>query len=234
MRIDKFLSNAGVATRSEIKRYFKDNRITINDVLIKQAKTQIDPNKDVVKVDDKIIEYKAFYYFVLNKPKGCVSANEDDLYPTVMDYFKDLRIKGLSHVGRLDLDTTGVLLITNDGKLGHYLIAPKFNVKKIYNIVVDKDLDESIINKFQNGLTLENGDKCKPAEIKIVDNRHAKIYLTEGKYHQVKRMMRSVGYEVIELHRELFAFLTTKNAKPGEYYELSESEINDLKKLVNL
>jgi len=229
MRIDKFLSNAGVATRSEIKHYFKEKRVTVNDVLIRQAKTHINEDKDIVKVDNKIIKFKPFRYFLLNKPKGYVSANEDDIYPTVMEFFKDLNIKGLSHVGRLDLDTTGALLITNDGKLAHYLISPKSNIEKIYKLTVDKDLDDSIIASVKNGVTLENKEVCKPAKLEIINKRTARLFLTEGKYHQVKRMMRALGYEVIDLNRDKFAFLTTKKLKLGEYYELSEIEESKLK-----
>lgn len=230
MRLDKYLSNAGLASRSEIKHFFKDKRVLVNDQLVRQGKTQIDPSKDIIKVDNKVIKYKPFYYFVLNKPKGYVSANEDDKYPTIMEFFSDLNIKGLTHVGRLDKDTTGVLLITNDGKLGHYLISPKSNVKKIYSLTVDKDLDDSLVKLFKEGITLENKEKCKPAKLTIINKRKATLELTEGKYHQVKRMMRSVGYEVIDLNRDLFAFLTVKNLKPGEYYELTENEINELNK----
>ncbi|MCQ2795220.1 MAG: rRNA pseudouridine synthase [Bacilli bacterium] len=229
MRIDKYLSNAGLASRSEIKRFFKDKRVTVNDQLIRQGKIQIDPNIDIIKVDNKVIQYKPYYYFVLNKPKGYVSANEDDKYPTVMEFFSNLHIKDLTHVGRLDKDTTGVLLITNDGKLGHFLISPKSNVKKIYSLTVDKDLDDLLIKQFKDGITLENKEKCKPAKLTIINKRKATLELTEGKYHQVKRMMRSVGYEVIALNRDLFAFLTIKNLKPGKYYELNEEEINKLR-----
>lgn len=229
MRIDKYLSNAGVASRSEIKRFFKDKRIMVNDILIGQAKHQIDPNKDVVKVDGTIIKYQQYYYFVLNKPKGYVSANEDAQYPTVMGFFADLNIRGLTHVGRLDKDTTGVLLITNDGKLAHFLISPKSNVKKIYSLTVDKDLTKDLVNAFKQGIKI-NDEMCRPAKLTIVDKRKATLELTEGKYHQVKRMMRAVGYEVIELNRDKFAFLTTKNLKTGEYYELNEDELIELKK----
>jgi len=229
MRVDKFLSNAGIASRSQLKKYLKDKRISINDVLIMHGKTQIDPSKDIVKVDNKIIEYKQYYYFVLNKPKGYVSANEDDKYPTVMDFFSHLKIKGLSHVGRLDIDTTGVLLITNDGKLGHFLISPKSNVKKIYNVTVNKPLTKDLISKFKKGIVLNNEEICKPSKLEIIDSTHCNLTLSEGKYHQVKRMMHSVGYEVTSLNRELFAFLTVKNLKLGEYYELSNDEVEQLK-----
>lgn len=230
MRLDKFLSDAGIGTRSEVKHIIRKGRVLINDILTIKCDKQIDVDKDIIKVDNNIIEYKAFHYFVLNKPKGYVSANSDDSYPTVLDFFSSLHLKNLSHVGRLDLDTTGVLLITNDGKLGHFLISPKSNVEKIYELTVDKDLDDSLVNIFAKGIKLENGDECKPSKLTIIDSRHAELKLTEGKYHQVKRMMRSVGYEVIELNRKKFAFLTVKNLRPGEYYELNENEINELKK----
>lgn len=230
MRADKYLSNANIASRSEIKHYFKDGRIKINDIVTKISKTQIDPNIDVIKVDNKIIKFKPFYYFVLNKPEGYVSANEDSKYPTVMNFFSHLHIKGLTHVGRLDKDTTGVLLITNDGKLGHFLISPKSNVKKIYSLTVDKDLDESIIKKFKDGIILNNNEKCRSANLTIINKREAILELSEGKYHQVKRMMHSVGYEVIKLNRDEFAGLTVEKCPLGKYYELSQEQINNLNK----
>lgn len=225
MRLDKYLSNNGIATRSNIKKVLKEKRVAVNGIIIAQPKFQIDPNIDKITLDDEIIKYKPFYYFVLNKPKGYVSANIDEKYPTVMDFFTSLNIKGLSHVGRLDIDTTGVLLITNDGKLAHFLISPKSNVKKVYDVEVDKDLNSALVDEFKKGIVLENKEKCKPAKLTIINKRKAKLELTEGKYHQVKRMMRSLGYEVISLNRELFAFLTVKNLKLGEYYELNEKEI---------
>lgn len=233
MRIDKFLSNAGIASRADIKIYFKKNRVTCNDILIKHGKIHIDENKDVIKVDGKIIKYKPYYYFVLNKPKGYVSANIDNIYPTVLEFFKDLNIKDLSHVGRLDLDTTGVLLLTNDGKLNHDLIDPKNNIEKIYHAILDKDVDESIVEAAKKGIKLENKEVCKPATIKILDKNRVEIILTEGKYHQVKRMMRALGYEVIELNRVSFAGLTTKNISQGKYYELNDEEVNHIKSLIN-
>ncbi|MCQ2794317.1 MAG: rRNA pseudouridine synthase [Bacilli bacterium] len=228
MRIDKYLSNAGLASRSEIKCFFKDKRVTVNDQLVIQAKRQIDPNKDIIKVDNIVIQYKPYHYFVLNKPKGYVSANDDDKYPTVMKFFASLNIKGLTHVGRLDKDTTGVLLITNNGKLAHFLISPKSNVKKVYSLTVDKDLDASLVEAFKQGVKLENNEVCRPAKLTIKNAREATLELTEGKYHQVKRMMRAFHYEVIALHRDEFASLTIQNCEPGEYYELDEKQIKML------
>ena len=234
MRLDKYLSNAGIASRSEIKKYLKTHQVTVNDVLVKQGKTQIKETKDIIKIDNQIIQYKPYYYFLLNKPKGYVSANEDDRYPTIMDFFKDLNIKGLSHVGRLDLDTTGAILITNHGKLAHFLISPKTNIKKIYNVTLDKPFSATLFDAFKKGIKLENGEICKPAKLVITSKNTVNIELTEGKYHQVKRMFRALGYEVTNLNREEFAGLNVKNCKFGEYYELNDSEINYLLLLANL
>ncbi|MCQ2752677.1 MAG: rRNA pseudouridine synthase [Bacilli bacterium] len=228
MRIDKYLSNIGLASRSETKRILKDHRVQVNDVVITEAKHQINPYVDVVKVDGKTMKYKDFYYFVINKPQGYVSANTDERYPTVLSFFEDLNIKGLTHVGRLDKDTTGVLLITNNGKLAHFLISPKSNVKKVYSLTVDKDLDASLVEAFKQGVKLENNEVCRPAKLIIKNAREATLELTEGKYHQVKRMMRAFHYEVIALHRDEFANLTIQNCQPGEYYELKEEQIKML------
>lgn len=232
MRLDKLLAEAGFGTRSEVKHILKDKRVSVNDSVVTQGKFQIDAVKDIVELDNKIIRYKPYRYFLLNKPAGYVSANTDDRYPTVLSFFDDLHIKGLTHVGRLDKDTTGVLLITNDGKLAHFLISPKSNVKKIYLLTVDKDLDPNIVKKFKDGIVLENKEKCRPVTLTIINKREARLELTEGKYHQVKRMMRAVNYEVIKLHREMFANITLGKLKPGEYIELNDDEIMMLKKFM--
>lgn len=224
MRIDKFLSNAGIGTRSEVHVFIKQKLIKINGNLVLKASHHLDPHTDVVTYNGETINYKQFRYFIFNKPKGYVSANVDDKYPTIMEFFEHLKIKDLTHVGRLDLNTTGAMLICNDGRLGHYLISPKSGIEKIYKVTINNEFKNEDIELCLKGLTLENGEQTRPAKLEIIDKNIGHLTLHEGKYHEVKRMMRVLGHEVIELHRLQFSFLRVDDLKIGEFRELTENE----------
>lgn len=223
MRLDKFLSNNGFGSRKDVKLLIKKQNIYINDTLIKQADYSFEPTKDIVKVNDQIVKYKEFYYFLLNKPKGYISATEDYKQNTVLDLLPEYSHLDLFPVGRLDKDTTGTLLITNDGQLAHALLSPKKHVDKVYIATLDKDIPSSIINDFEKGIILDN-ELTLPAKLEILEHNVAKVTLHQGKYHQVKRMFSHFGLEVIELHREKFAFLTVDNIPLGTYRELTLEE----------
>ena len=234
MRIDKFLSNAGIGSRNDVHILIKQKCIRVNGNLILKAGHQIDPHKDIVTCNDVEVNFKQYRYFIFNKPKGYVSANVDDKYPTIMDFFSHLKIKGLTHVGRLDLNTTGAILICNDGKLGHHLIAPKSEIEKIYEVTIDNTFNESDIDKCLEGIVLENDEKTRPAKLEIISSNLAHLTLHEGKYHEVKRMMSKLGHEVIELHRLQFSFLRVDDLKIGEFRELNQEEIDKLLSLCRL
>lgn len=223
MRLDKFLSNNGFGSRKDVKLLIKKQNVYINDTLIKQADYSFEPTKDIVKVNDQIVKYKEFYYFLLNKPKGYISATEDYKQNTVLDLLPEYSHLDLFPVGRLDKDTTGTLLITNDGQLAHALLSPKKHVDKVYIATLDKDIPSSIINDFEKGIILDN-ELTLPAKLEILEHNVAKVTLHQGKYHQVKRMFSHFGLEVIELHREKFAFLTVDNIPLGTYRELTLEE----------
>ena len=223
MRLDKFLSNNGFGSRNDVKLLIKKQNVYINDTLIKQADYSFEPTKDIVKVNDQIVKYKEFYYFLLNKPKGYISATEDYKQNTVLDLLPEYSHLDLFPVGRLDKDTTGTLLITNDGQLAHALLSPKKHVDKVYIATLDKDIPSSIINDFEKGIILDN-ELTLPAKLEILEHNVAKVTLHQGKYHQVKRMFSHFGLEVIELHREKFAFLTVDNIPLGTYRELTLEE----------
>ena len=232
MRLDKFLSNNGFGSRKDVKILIKKQNVYINNVLIKQADFSFDPTKDIVKVNDKEIEYKEFYYFLLNKPKGYISATEDYKQNTVLDLLPEFSHLDLFPVGRLDKDTTGTLLITNDGQLAHALLSPKKHVDKVYIATLDKDIPPSIIKDFENGIILDN-ELTLPAKLEILEKNIAKVTLHQGKYHQVKRMFSYFNLEVIELHREKFAFLNVDNLPLGEYRELTLEEEKEILKHKN-
>ena len=230
MRLDKFLANSGVGTRSEVKRFIKDKRVKVNGEVVKSDSFNVDESKDVVLFDDLEVKYKEFYYVLLNKPKGYVSATIDNVYPPVTDLIPEYAFAKLNPVGRLDVDTTGALLLTNDGDLAHKLISPKYHVDKVYEVEVDKKLDTKLIEVFKQGIELD-GEMTLPAELVIINDKHAELTLYQGKFHQVKRMFKKFGYNVLSLNRKAFAFLTVEDLKIGEHRELTFKEEQRLKSL---
>ena len=223
MRLDKFLANSGIGSRSEVKRIIKDKRIKVNGEIIKRDSFNVDETKDVVLFDETEIKYKKFYYILLNKPQGYVSASIDNVYPPVTDLLPEYRFANLHTVGRLDVDTTGALLLTNNGDLTHKLISPKYKVDKVYEVEVDKKIDRNLVEIFKNGIELD-GELTLPADLLIIDDKHAELTLHQGKFHQVKRMFKKFGYEVVKLNRKSFAGLTVEDLGLGEYRELTIEE----------
>ena len=223
MRLDKFLGNNGIGSRSEVKRIIKDKRIRVNGEIIKSDSFNVDETKDIVLFDETEIKYKKFYYILLNKPQGYVSASIDNVYPPVTDLLPEYRFANLHTVGRLDVDTTGALLLTNNGDLTHKLISPKYKVDKVYEVEVDKKIDRNLVEIFKNGIELD-GELTLPADLLIIDDKHAELTLHQGKFHQVKRMFKKFGYEVVKLNRKSFAGLTVDDLGLGEYRELTIEE----------
>jgi 16S rRNA pseudouridine516 synthase len=230
MRLDKFLANQGFGSRKDAKKFIKDKRIKINEVFAKKPEDNINPLVDEISIDDDVIEYKENYYFMLNKPKGYICATEDNFQNTVLELIPEYNYLKLFPVGRLDKDTTGLLLITTDGDFAHKLISPKRHVDKVYIATLDKDVDMKIKNEFESGIILDD-ELTLPAKIEQLESNVCKVTLHQGKYHQVKRMFEYFGYKVIELHREKFAFLTLGDLQEGEYRELTDEEVNHLKML---
>ena len=231
MRLDKFLSQAGIGTRKEVKILIKKGFVSLDDTIIKQVDYDFNPYSTIVKLNDKIIEYQPYYYFVLNKPEGYVSACNDNLYPTVIELIEGYDHVKLSPVGRLDVDTTGTLLITNDGNLHHRLIAPKYHVDKKYYVETDFKIPQDLILAFKNGIMLD-GELTLPGELEIIDDKKAYLTIHQGKFHQVKRMFQNFNLKVLKLDRVSFAFLNHDNLKLGEYRTLTKDEVDRLKKLV--
>ncbi len=231
MRLDKFLKDAGLGSRREVKKLVKDKLIYLNDALVTSAETCINPDKDVIKYQDQVIHYQEFYYFLLNKPAGYLSATDDKNQPTIIDLFSDYSHVDLFPVGRLDKDTTGAILVTNNGFLAHRLISPKYHVDKVYLATLDKAVDPKIKEEFESGIILDQ-EKTLPSKLEIISPNVCRVTLHQGKYHQVKRMFAYFDYKVIALHREKFAFLTLNELENGKYRSLSEDEIEKLKNLV--
>ena len=239
MRIDKLLSNLGIGTRSEIKKMIKQKQIKINGELVKNGKDQLDPDSAQVTINDQPVEIQLTKYLMLNKPQNVITATEDASQRTVLDLIApDDLVKGLAPVGRLDKDTTGLLLLTNDGQLAHRLLAPHKHVAKTYQATIDGIVNDDTVVRFKAGVRLKDGTLCKPATLKIIsvvekDNQsEVEITITEGKYHQVKRMFAACGTHVATLNRIAMGPLNLDQAlDPGQYRPLSENEIQALLKL---
>ncbi|WP_419791441.1 pseudouridine synthase [Staphylococcus chromogenes] len=228
MRIDKYLADMGVGSRSEIKTLLKKGEVTLNDHRVKAAKTQINPYEDRITVNQKVIAYEPFVYLMLNKPKGVISATKDDRHSTLIDLIHDYQHLDLFPVGRLDKDTEGLILITNNGKFNHLLMSPQHHVSKTYYVETKHVIEENTINIFKEGVPLKEG-KLKPASLEIIESNSAEITITEGKFHQIKRMFHYVNNEVIYLKRLKIAELTLdETLPPGGYRKLTEDDFQRL------
>ncbi|MBO0412270.1 rRNA pseudouridine synthase [Enterococcus hulanensis] len=234
MRLDKFLAEAGLGSRKEVKQLIKKGQITVNQQIEKSDKKQVDPEKDRIEYRGELLHYQEFYYYVLHKPAGVVSATEDQRDQTVMDLFSPMDYRSdLFPVGRLDKDTEGLLLITNDGKLAHELLSPKKHVEKEYFAEVNGVMTVEDQQQFTEGITLD-GELTLPAELSIDEVTEAaskvRIILHEGKFHQVKRMVKSCGKEVTYLKRIRMGGLTLpQDLAKGKYRLLTEDELRRLK-----
>ena len=199
MRLDKYLSDMNVGTRSSVKELIKKGHIKVNGIVIKKSDYKVNLN-DEITVNDKVINYIEYEYIILNKPAGYLSATEDKKQETIMDIIKSKR-KDLVPVGRLDKDTEGLILITNDGKLNHDLLSPENHVDKKYYVEVDNKIRDDAQEVFSNPIDL--GDfVTKPSKLEILGDTKAYLTISEGKFHQVKRMFQAVGKEVVYLKRE--------------------------------
>lgn len=236
-RLDKVLSNLGYGTRKEVKALAKDGAIEVDGSIIKDSGVKIDPNICKIRVSGELVNYRKYIYLMMNKPDGVVSATFDNYDETVIDLLEpEHQAFNPFPVGRLDKDTVGLLLLTNDGELNHRLISPKWHVDKVYYAEIDKVVDEKDIEAFEKGITLDDGYKCMPAKLEILqadsDGSKVKVTIQEGKFHQVKRMFQSRDKSVVYLKRIKFGPLDLDiNLIEGGYRELSEKEVEILKKI---
>lgn len=237
IRLDKYLVEMGVGTRSQIKEAAKKGRVRVNGIVEKGTQRKIDPDSEKISFDGKEIFYVKMEYYLLNKPQGVVSATEDKLHKTVVDLIEGRQRKDLFPVGRLDIDTEGLLLITNDGELAHRLLSPRHHVDKQYYGVVEGELPEDAARQFRQGITLSDGTVTMPAQLtKLPDSDLAAegttrvlVTIQEGKFHQVKRMFEALGCKVVYLKRlSMGPLKLDRTLKPGEYRALTEEEIKEL------
>lgn len=227
MRLDKYISDCGVASRREIKQMIKTGRITLNGVVAATAEIKIDPEQAVVMVDGTALKYDKYHYFMLNKPAGVLSATDDGKQKTVLNLFLPEHKKfNLFPVGRLDKDTTGLLLITDDGDFAHKVISPKSEILKVYHAHTRLPVNAADIAAFKQGVTLSDGTHCLPAGLELCEDGSCLVTVMEGKYHQVKRMLASRGKPVTALKRLKIGDLKLdESLKPGEYRPLTADEL---------
>ena len=235
MRLDKFLVESGLGSRSQVKQLLKKGQVWVNGAAVTLAKTQIDERSDQIVVDGQTLVYEKFVYYLLNKPKGVISATEDDRHKTVLDLLDDTaRQKEVFPVGRLDVDTHGLLLLTNNGQLSHAMLSPKRHVDKVYQAQVAGLMDQADIERFAQGIELKDFT-CQPAQLEILErDEGAKtslvcITLSEGKFHQVKRMVLACGKEVTDLQRlSMGPLQLDPSLELGQWRRLTKEEMQSL------
>ena len=231
LRLDKMLAHCGYGSRKDVKQLIRKGEVLVNGEIIKNDDFKVDSDKDDVIVFDESVNYKELVYIMLHKPAGVVSATYDNYKQTVIDLVSEYSKQKVFPVGRLDIDTEGLLLISNDGMLCHKLLAPKNHVDKTYYVEFCGEFKNEYIGKFKKGITLEDGYVTMPSDIELLSENSANLTIHEGKFHQVKRMFIALGMEVTYLKRISFGSLKLdNNLKKGEYRLLSDEEINLLKK----
>lgn len=236
MRLDKFLADVGLGSRKEVKALIKKGHIKVNDQTIKSDKFQVDEWKDQVTYEGEQFIYQKDFYYILNKPAGVISATQDNYDQTVLDLFDDTSYReDLFPVGRLDKDTEGLLVVTNDGGLAHRLLSPKKHVEKEYFAEVNGIMTEADVQAFSQGLMIDGGEETRPAQLSIVsvnsedETSVIHLILHEGKFHQVKRMVKAVGKEVTYLKRiRMGNFLLPEDLALGEYRPMTAEEVKQL------
>lgn len=225
MRLDKFLTECGIGSRREVKKILDSNRVKVNGIIVKNPQSNIKESIDKVELDSRILGYKEFRYYIMYKRAGYITATEDPKEKTVMELLPEWVIKkDLAPVGRLDKDTEGLLLFTNDGKLSHSLLSPKKHVDKTYYAKLENIINQEDIKKLESGVDI-GGYITKPAQAKIISDKEIELTISEGKFHQVKKMLEAVDNKVIYLKRLSFGNLKLEGMELGEVKEVSIEEI---------
>lgn len=231
MRLDKYIAQCCQQSRKDVKKQIRKGQASVNEVICKSDDCQINELVDVICYQGEILSYQKDLYIMLNKPKGVISATEDMSDSTVMDCLREAYRDDLFPIGRLDKDTEGLLLISNDGQLAHALLAPKKHVNKMYHVTLQEPFDQSFIPLIEKGIKINEEETCKAALIEIVSEKELLLTIQEGKYHQIKRMMHACNNEVIGLKRlSMGSLVLDDKLEAGQWRYCSETEIAQLKK----
>jgi 16S rRNA pseudouridine516 synthase len=230
MRLDKTISHAGWSSRAESKRYVKNGHVTVNGRTITDPEFDVRPNEDTITLNEIDIDYRPFYWLMMNKPIDILSATEDSRDLTVLSLLDNrYRRMGLFPMGRLDKDSTGLVVLTNDGQTAYRMLAPKNRIPKLYQLTVEGSLGEREVHAFALGITLADGTKLLPAKLEILESglsSACQVTLSEGKYHQLKRMFGTLGFPVLSLHRAAIGGLSLDEAlPPGGWRRMTDDEI---------
>ena len=229
-RIDKIISSQTNYSRKDVKKLILQKKISVNGKVAKKPEQKVNEQQDEIYIDGNKLEIKKYIYLILNKPKGYISATEDRTAKTVLDLVPEKYMRrGLFPAGRLDKDTTGMMIITDDGEFAHNILAPKKHIEKTYRVQIDIDITEEMREKFKQGIVLKD-HVCCPATIVVEDKNTALITITEGKYHQIKRMFGCFGAKVVNLHRiSMGGLQLPKDLREGECRELTATELLKLR-----
>ena len=229
-RIDKIISSQTNYSRKDVKKLILQKKISVNGKVAKKPEQKVNEQQDEIYIDGNKLEIKKYIYLILNKPKGYISATEDRTAKTVLDLVPEIYMRrGLFPAGRLDKDTTGMMIITDDGEFAHSILAPKKHIEKTYRVQIDIDITDEMREKFKQGIVLKD-HVCCPATIVVEDKNTALITITEGKYHQIKRMFGCFGAKVVNLHRiSMGGLQLPKNLREGECRELTATELLKLR-----
>jgi 16S rRNA pseudouridine516 synthase len=227
MRLDKYLASVTDYSRSQVKRVLKDQRVSVDGQCIIDPTFVIDEAVALVELDGESLRPPGFRYFMLHKPEGYISATKDKTHPTVIDLLGEDNLSTLHIAGRLDIDTTGLVLITDDGQWSHHISSPKSQCDKTYHLTTAEPMNEKYVQQFAKGIFLHSEKKrCLPAALTILDENTAELMLQEGKYHQVKRMLAAMGNAVVRLHRHAIGkIVLDPDLQPGEYRPLTDDEV---------
>lgn len=234
MRLDRFLCEMNIGTRSQVKTALRQGLVTVNGLAARDAGLKIDETGDRVCFQGQVLDYRKFVYYMLNKPAGVVSATQDNTAETVVSLLGRDALKDIFPVGRLDKDTTGLLLLTDDGELAHRLLSPKRHVDKVYRVTIEHPLSEEEKSRLEQGVDISNTSQQQepltlPAKVEVVSDSEILLTIHEGRFHQVKRMLSAVNNQVLTLERVGFGGLVLdEGLKPGEYRELTKQEVDSL------
>ena len=226
LRLDKYISNATDLSRTDVKKLIKAGQVSIDEEIAASGSQKIS-SEQIISIEGSTIQLLNNRYFMMNKPIGVVSATKDHSNPTAIDLIYEHRNQQLQIAGRLDIDTTGLLLITDDGQWNHIVTSPRTDCKKIYLVELQNPVGKDYQKKLEAGIALE-GEKrrCLPASMEVIDDHHIRLSISEGKYHQVKRMITSLGNQVVSLHRlQIGGIELDPELEPGDYRPLTEDEI---------